>query len=67
MAVSELTMAELRLKHAQLARQAEEARGRWRQMSTGPRALAAGKRVKALDARVRDYREIIESIGGSTT
>lgn len=62
MAVSELTLAELRLRHAQLVRQAAEARIRWRAMSTGSAALAAGNRVRALDARADDYRTIIEVI-----
>lgn len=62
MTVSELTLAELRLKRAQLARQAAEARDRWRGMSTGAGAVSAGKRVRALDARVEDYDKILEVI-----
>ena len=57
--VSELTITELELKYAQLKRQAAEARGRWRSMSSGPVAVAAGKRVKDLDARAHDYYTII--------
>lgn len=59
MAVSELTITELQLKHAQLKRQAAEARARWRTMSAGPASVAAGKRVKDLDARAHDYYTII--------
>ena len=59
MAVSELTLTELSLRHAQLRRQAAETRSRWRTMATGPRAVAAGKRVKALDLRVKEYADII--------
>jgi hypothetical protein len=62
MRISELTMTELRLKHAQLKHQAAEARSRWRIMPTGPRAVAAGKRVRALDARAEDYRMILETV-----
>jgi hypothetical protein len=59
MAVSELTITELRLKHAQLAHQAETARARWRAMAAGPAATAAMRRVKDLDRRVADYNLII--------
>jgi hypothetical protein len=62
--VSEITLSELRLRHAQLARQASEVRVRWRTMPTGPgpRALAAGKRLRDLERRVRDYDRIITVI-----
>lgn len=62
MAVSELTLSELGLKYAQLKRQAAEARGRWRAMPSGPGAVAAGKRVKDLDARAADYQTIITMV-----
>lgn len=62
MAVNELTLAELGLKHAQLRRQAAEARDRWRGMPTGPGAVTAGKRVRALDARANDYQTIITMV-----
>lgn len=62
--VGELTLAELRAKQAQLIRQAAEVRGRWRTMPTGPRALAAGKRVRDLESRIRDYNEILKVITG---
>jgi hypothetical protein len=62
MAISELTLTELSLRHAQLKRQAAETRSRWRTMVTGPRAVATGKRVKALDARVQEYADIIAMV-----
>jgi hypothetical protein len=59
-AVSELTMAELRFKQAQLTHDAEAARVRWRGMiNTSPSALAAGRRVKDLQSRADDYQLII--------
>lgn len=63
MAVSELTMAELRHRHAQLVCRAEAERQRWRGMiNTSPSALAAGRRVKDLDLRAREYGQIVEVI-----
>jgi hypothetical protein len=60
MAVSELTMAELRYRHAYLVQRAEAARVRWRGMiNTSPSALAAGRRVKDLQGRADDYQLII--------
>lgn len=67
MPISELTRAELRLKHAQLVRQAAEVRDRWRRMPTGRRAVATGKRLKSLEGRAADYELIIKHmdiIGG---
>ncbi len=62
MAVSELTLAELRYKHAQLVREAAVVEGRWRRMPTGPRAVATGKRLRDLKQRADDYAAIIVMI-----
>jgi len=62
-AVSELTLAELRLKYAQLKLSAETERDRWRGMvPTHPSAAASGRRVRALDARVQDYEMILAGL-----
>lgn len=61
--VSDLTMAELRAKQAQLALAAESERTRWRGlMATSPAASAAGRRVRDLQQRADDYKKIIEVI-----
>lgn len=60
---SALTMAELRLKHAQLTLAAERSRTSWRGMvSTTPAAAAAGRRTKDLQARADEYASIIEAV-----
>lgn len=61
-AVSALTLAELRCKHAQLTLAAEQERTRWRGMvATSPASVAAGRRVKDLQARALDYEMIISA------
>lgn len=55
-----LTLAELRLRHAQLSEQAERRRQEWRTAtSTSPRALSLGKQVKALQERANDYKALL--------
>jgi len=62
-AVSALTLAELRQKHAQLTLAAEQERTRWRGMvATSPASAAAGRRVKDLQARALEYEMIIGSL-----
>lgn len=64
-----LTIAELELRRAQLAAQAERLRQEWRTLPTGARALRMGKRVKALQERVDDYTRLlglaVDSVIGS--
>lgn len=63
MAVSELTMAELRYRHAYLVQRAETERQRWRGMiNTSPSALAAGRRVTDLQRRADEYGKIVNVI-----
>ncbi len=51
-----LTQRELELRMAQLAERAERLRQDWRNApSAGPRALALGKEVHALQERADDY------------
>lgn len=57
--VTDVTLAELRYKQAQLIREAAVVRSRWRTMPTGPRALAAGKRAADLEKRAADYELIL--------
>lgn len=59
-----LTLAELRLRHAQLEERAERVRQEWRgTTSTSTRALALGKETKALQERAADYAAIIRVAG----
>jgi hypothetical protein len=61
--ISELTLAELRCKHAQLSLRAEQGRARWRGMvNASSGAAAAGRRVKDLQARAGEYEMIIRSL-----
>lgn len=60
-----LVLAELRLRHAQLAERAERLRQEWRgTTSTSPRALALDKQVTALQERANDYAAIIRVAEG---
>lgn len=60
-----LTIAELRLRHAQLAERAERLRQEWRgTSSTSPRALALGKQVTALQGRADDYAAVVRVAEG---
>lgn len=54
-----LTIAELELRRAQLAAQAERLRQEWRTLPTGAASLRLGKRVKALQERADDYARIL--------
>lgn len=53
-----LTLAELRLRHAQLTESAERLRAHWRTLPATARAVEMGKRVKALQERADDYAAI---------
>lgn len=55
-----LTLREMDLRRAQLAERAERLRQEWRNApSTGPRALALGKEVRALQERADDYSALL--------
>lgn len=58
--MSPLTLAELRLRHAQLEHRAEKLRAEWRvAIATTPRAAALGRAVREAQERADDYGKII--------
>lgn len=57
-----LTMAELRLRHAQLTEKASRLEATWRTLPTGAKSLQMGKQVKALQGRADDYARLIETV-----
>lgn len=59
-----LTIAELRLRHAQLTEKAERLNAAWRRMRATEKALDLGKEVKALRARASDYEAVIRVAEG---
>jgi hypothetical protein len=60
-----LTIAELRLRQAQLAERAERLRQDWRCAgATTPRAAALGKEVRALQTRADDYASVLRVAEG---
>lgn len=54
-----LTIAELRLRHAQLTEKAERLNAAWRRMRATDKAIVLGKEVKALQARADDYAAVL--------
>jgi hypothetical protein len=63
--VNALVVKELRLRHAQLDERAERLRQEWRNApSTGPRALALGKEVHALQDRADGYAALLRVAEG---
>lgn len=55
-----LTVAELKLKHAELTHKAERLRQEWRTaVATSPRAAALGRQAKVYQERANDYAEIL--------
>lgn len=55
-----LTIAELRLRHAQLQLRAERLRQQWRTMNpAGPRSLSTGKQVKQCQQQADDYASLL--------
>lgn len=58
-----LTIAELRLRQAELAHKAEKLRQEWRTLpATSTRASVWGKQVKDLQQRADDYASILEGL-----
>lgn len=57
-----MTLAELRLKHAQLVAQAERLRQEARALPFGNRSATLTKRVKDIQARADDYAAILTAI-----
>lgn len=57
-----LTIAELRLKHAQLTERAERLEQEWRTLPPTPKAVALGKKVKALREQAADYGELLKGV-----
>lgn len=62
--VNPLTLAELRLRHAQLEERAERLEAQWRRMRATAAAVDLGKEVKALQSRAADYAAIIRVAEG---
>lgn len=54
-----LTVAELRLKHAQLTERAERLETKWRTLPPTAKAIALGKEIKALREQAADYGELL--------
>lgn len=55
-----LTLAELKLAHAQLNERAERLRQRWMTLPPTPKAVALGKEIKLLQERADDYGRLLE-------
>jgi hypothetical protein len=62
--VSPQTLAELRLRRAQLEERAERMEARWRLMPATAKAVELGKEVKALKGRAADYAAILRVAEG---
>jgi hypothetical protein len=62
--VNSLTIAELRLRRAQLEERAERMEARWRLMPPTAKAVELGKEVKALKGRAADYAAILRVAEG---
>lgn len=59
-----LTLAELRLRQAQLAERAERLGAQWRRMPATAGAITLGKEVKALQERADDLTALIRVAEG---
>lgn len=55
-----LTLAELRLKHAQLNERAERLEQEWRTLPVSAKSLALGKKIKVLREQASDYGRLLE-------
>lgn len=62
--MSPQTLAELRLRRAQLEERAERMEARWRLMPATAKAVELGKEVKALKGRAADYASLLRVAGG---
>lgn len=59
-----LTLAELKLRHAELNHRAEKLRQEWRALPATARAIRLGKDIKALQERADDYGRLLEGLEG---
>lgn len=59
-----LTLAELRLKHAQLTERAERLETEWRTLPVSPKSTALGKKIKALREQAGDYGKLLDLAEG---
>jgi hypothetical protein len=62
-----LVLAELRLKHAQLTERAERLETEWRTLPPTPKAVALGKKIKALREQAADYGTLLSLAEGRPT
>jgi hypothetical protein len=60
--VNPLTLAELRLKHAQLTERAERLRQEWRTLPVSTKSTALGKKIKQLQEQADDYGRLLEGV-----
>jgi ubiquinone biosynthesis protein UbiJ len=60
--VNALTIAELRLKHAQLTERAERLETEWRTLPPTAKAIALGKEIKSLREQAADYGELLKGV-----
>lgn len=60
------TVAELRLRQAQLDERAERLEAQWRRMPATAAAVQFGKEVKALQERAADYAALVRVAEGMT-
>jgi len=61
-----LTLAELKLRQAELGHRAEKLRQEQRgALATSPRALTLSRQVKAMQERADDYGRILQSLEGT--
>lgn len=62
-----LTIAELRLKHAQLTERAERLEQGWRTLPVSGKSTVLGKEIKLLRARADDYGRLLDAVEGWET
>lgn len=62
-----LTIAELKLKHAELNHRAERLRQNWQTLPATPSAIRLGKEIKLLQQRADDYGRLLDAVAGWET
>ncbi|MEV7814283.1 hypothetical protein AB0P05_26695 [Streptomyces flaveolus] len=55
-----LTLAELRLKHAQLTERAERLEQEWRTLPVSSKSTVLGKKIKTLREQASDYGKLLD-------
>lgn len=55
-----LTLAELRLRHAQLTERAERLETEWRMLPVSAKSTPLGQKVKALREQASDYGKLLD-------